>query len=124
CNNHSEDVLSPEIRRKAEANLSRTSSIQSLRGSIGNLAGWRGSISNLSEEQLRPNLSRFRSSNPSYRSFNTKRTTEKQQEIIDRLSRLRGSLRSRENFVERGVLPKRNNNNIPPASAAPAVIKT
>ncbi|KHJ75965.1 hypothetical protein OESDEN_24416 [Oesophagostomum dentatum] len=62
CNNHSEDVLSPEIRRKAEANLSRTSSIQSLRGSIGNLAGWRGSISNLSEEQLRPNLSRFRSS--------------------------------------------------------------
>ncbi|EYC45239.1 hypothetical protein Y032_0434g1389 [Ancylostoma ceylanicum] len=122
CNIHSEDALSPDIRRKAEANLSRAPSVQSLRGSMGNLAGWRGSISNLAED-MKPNLSRFRSMNPSFRSFNTKRTTEKQQEVIDRLSRLRESLRSRENFVERGVLPKHPNNQSA-VSAAPAVVKT
>ncbi|KAK6013840.1 hypothetical protein OSTOST_20819 [Ostertagia ostertagi] len=49
CNKHGEDILSPDVRRKAEANLSRTPSVQSLRGSMGNLAGWRGSVANLAE---------------------------------------------------------------------------
>lgn len=90
---------------------------------MGNLAGWRGSISNLAEDSV--NLSRFKShvsssdscpaflvhlrlplQNPSYRSFNAKKNTDKQREVIDRLSKLRESLRSREGFVERGVLPK------------------
>ncbi|KAK6747697.1 hypothetical protein RB195_000721 [Necator americanus] len=119
CNVHIEDALAPDVRRKAEANLSRTPSSQSLRGSIGNLAGWRGSISNLAED-AKPNLSRFRSMNPAYRSFNTKRITEKQQEVIDRLSRLRENLRSRENLVERSVLPKRPSN----LTSSSAIIKT
>ncbi|WKY04237.1 hypothetical protein Q1695_005312 [Nippostrongylus brasiliensis] len=104
CNKHGEDALSPNLRRKAEANISRSPSVQSLRGSMGNLAGWRGSVSNLVEDPA--TLSRFRSLNPNYRSFNVKKNTEKQQEVIDRLSKLRENLRSRENFVERGVLPK------------------
>lgn len=104
CIKHAEDALALDVRRKAEANLSRTSSVQSLRGSMGNLAGWRGSISNLAEDSV--NLSRFKSHNPSYRSFNAKKNTDKQREVIDRLSKLRESLRSREGFVERGVLPK------------------
>nr|CDJ85399.1 Hypothetical protein CBG24832 [Haemonchus contortus] len=113
CNKHAEDILSPDVRRKAEANLSRTPSVQSLRGSMGNLAGWRGSVSNLAEDPL--NMNRFKSLNPSYRSFNAKKNTEKQQEVIDRLSRLRENLRSRENFVERGVLPKHQ---VAPSSTA------
>ncbi|VDN32944.1 unnamed protein product [Cylicostephanus goldi] len=116
CINHSTDTLSPEVRRKVEENLSRAPSMQSLRGSIGNLAGWRGSAMNLTDT---PNLSRFRSLNPNFRSFNMKKTTEKQQEVIDRLSQLRENLRSSENFVDRGIIPKRNNN-----LASPAVIKT
>ncbi|VDP46481.1 unnamed protein product [Heligmosomoides polygyrus] len=91
----------------------RTSSVQSLRGSMGNLAGWRGSISNLAEDSVNLNSCpaflvhlRLPLQNPSYRSFNAKKNTDKQREVIDRLSKLRESLRSREGFVERGVLPK------------------
>ncbi|KAK6056846.1 hypothetical protein COOONC_05642 [Cooperia oncophora] len=99
------------VKRLAEKGCSKHG--ESLRGSMGNLAGWRGSAANLAEDT--PNMNRFRSLNPTYRSFNAKKVTDKQQEVIDRLSRLRENLRSRENFVERGVLPKHQVN---PSSTA------
>ncbi|KAJ1349140.1 hypothetical protein KIN20_004596 [Parelaphostrongylus tenuis] len=103
-----EDLLSVEVRRKAEADLSRASSMHSIRGSVGNLSvGWQGSVSNLTEES--PFLSRFRSTDPKFRSMNTRKTTEKQREVINRLTRLRESLRSKESFVERDPPSKLQN---------------
>lgn len=58
CTHHGEDRLSPDIRRRDEANLSRQSSMTSLKGSLCNL---RGSVQNLSSPTESPNLNKYRS---------------------------------------------------------------
>ncbi|VDM54788.1 unnamed protein product [Angiostrongylus costaricensis] len=88
----SQDLLSIEVRRKAEAGLSHASSMQSIRGSVGNLSPF--------SQYLVSVLKNCLFQDPKFRSFSAK-TTEKQKEVIDRLSRLRESLRSKGSFTER-----------------------
>ncbi|CAI4224385.1 unnamed protein product [Auanema sp. JU1783] len=102
CSTHDEDTLSPDVRRKAEASLSRTSSMNSLKGSISNL---RGSMLNLNMNiEESPAFNRFKSMNPAYRSFNNKKCSERQKQTLERLAQLRKEFRSTENFVGRNTL--------------------
>ncbi|PAV70398.1 hypothetical protein WR25_06434 [Diploscapter pachys] len=102
CSQHDEDVLAPAVRRKAEASLSRTPSIASLYGSMRDLRGSNLNLSQNGKHEDDPNLGRFKSMSPAYRSFNSKRTLDRQNEVLEKLAKLRDQLRSKENFMERG----------------------
>ncbi|CAD6199465.1 unnamed protein product [Caenorhabditis auriculariae] len=96
CGVHTEDTLSPDVRRKAEANLSRSPSMASLRGSLADLSQkFRGSSMSLAEREASPSLSKFQSMTSASRlSFNLRKNSEKQKEVLERLARLRESLHS------------------------------
>ncbi|PIC34882.1 hypothetical protein B9Z55_014407 [Caenorhabditis nigoni] len=97
-----DEIISQEIRRVAETNLSRSPSLASLRGSIQNLS-LRGSHLNLAgtSGELPPNLSKFASVNsPARQSLSAmKKTTDRQAAVLERLGRLRESLHAGKNYT-------------------------
>ncbi|UMM29255.1 hypothetical protein L5515_011709 [Caenorhabditis briggsae] len=97
-----DEIISQEIRRVAETNLSRSPSLASLRGSIQNLS-IRGSHLNLAgtSGELPPNLTKFASVNsPARQSLSAmKKTTDRQAAVLERLGRLRESLHAGKNYT-------------------------
>lgn len=97
-----DELISQEIRRVAETNLSRSPSLASLRGSIQNLS-LRGSHLNLAgtSGELPPSLTKFASVNsPARQSLSSmKKTTDRQAAVLERLGRLRESLHAGKNYT-------------------------
>lgn len=97
-----DEIISQEIRRVAETNLSRSPSLASLRGSMSNLA-FRASQLNLAgtSGELPPNLTKFASVNsPARQSLSSmKKTTDRQAAVLERLGRLRESLHAGKNYT-------------------------
>ncbi|CAP21358.1 Protein CBG24832 [Caenorhabditis briggsae] len=97
-----DEIISQEIRRVAETNLSRSPSLASLRGSIQNLS-IRGSHLNLAgtSGELPPNLTKFASVNsPARQSLSAmEKTTDRQAAVLERLGRLRESLHAGKNYT-------------------------
>lgn len=92
-----EELLSPEIKRRGECPPS------SVRSSLANLSvdgSEDGRISPVS-----PLLQRFNSKTSQYRSLNLKKTSERNQKILDRLAELRSRLPQHRTF-EKNMCPK------------------
>ncbi|VDM29384.1 unnamed protein product [Toxocara canis] len=110
ANRHREELLSPEIRRKSDfPNSTR------LRNSMANLNAEESDDGRASP--VSPLIQRFNSKTSQYRSFNLKKTSERNQKVLDQLAQLREKLKQKQQQMERsfaasnGSLIRRSRNN-------------